>query len=60
MIISIFAVVPTSLAAGSAVLLMYALLFSTSTVVTVSSDKLQRLLERIGYQAGLPEFHCGG
>jgi len=60
MTISIFAVVPTSLAVGSAVLSMYALLFSTSTVVTVSSDNLQRLREQIGYQAGLPEFHCGG
>jgi hypothetical protein len=39
---------------------MQALLFSTSTVATVSSDKMQRLREPIGYQAGLPEFHCGG
>ena len=37
-----------------------ALLFSTSTAAMVLSNKMQRFREPDGYQAELPEFHCGG
>jgi hypothetical protein len=55
-----FAAARSSVSVGSTVIIDAALLFSTSTVATVSSDKMQRLREPVGYQAERPEFHCGG